>query len=137
VRFDFDVDGILHVSAVDRGSGKQARTSVRAAHTQLAPAEIAGARDNLEALEIGEWDAEELDDQDGAEALEPVGAPPEMSLETIGLLTRARRALDSDPTNAALGAAIDSLRRAVQRGESAAIATDSEALLDILYELEE
>src|SRR5262249_20484497 len=33
--------------------------------------------------------------------------------------------------------AIDNLRRAVQRGESVAIASESEALLDILYELEE
>ena len=31
----------------------------------------------------------------------------------IGLLTRARRALDADPANAALTAAIDGLRLAV------------------------
>ena len=72
-----------------------------------------------------------------AEAQEVAGAPPEMSLETIGLLTRARRALDADPANAALNVAIDDLRRAVQRGESAAITTQSEVLLDLLYELEE
>src|SRR5262245_26001775 len=35
VQFDFDVDGIVHVAAVDRGSGKQARASVRAAHIRL------------------------------------------------------------------------------------------------------
>jgi molecular chaperone DnaK len=136
VQFDFDVDGILHVSAVDRGSGKQARTSVRASHTRLTPAEIVAVRDDLAALELAEWEDEEQEAID-AEAQEVDGAPPEMSLETIGLLTRARRALDAAPDNAALSAAIDSLRRAVQRGESAAIATGSEALLDILYELEE
>ena len=135
VQFDFDVDGILHVSAVDRGSGKQARTSVRATHTRLSPAEIVAVRDDLEALELAEWDAEEL--EFASEAQAAVGAPPEMSLETIGLLTRARRALDAAPDNAVLNAAIDSLRQAVQRGESAAIATESEALLDLLYELEE
>ncbi len=135
VQFDFDVDGILHVSAVDRGSGKQARTSVRASHTRLTPAEIVAVRDDLEALELAEWDAEEQEFANEAQAA--VGAPPEMSLETIGLLTRARRALDADPDNAALSAAIDSLRQAVQRGESAAVATASEALLDLLYELEE
>jgi molecular chaperone DnaK len=137
VQFDFDVDGILHVSAVDRGSGKQARTSVRAAHTQLAPAEIAGARDSLEALELGEWDMEELDEEDGVEVQELDGAPPEMSLETIGLLTRARRALATNPDDAALRAAIERLEQAVRRGDDEAVATDSEALLDILYELEE
>ncbi len=135
VQFDFDVDGILHVSAVDRGSGKQARTSVRATHTRLTPAEIVAVRDDLEALELAEWNAEEQEFANEAEAA--VGAPPEMSLETIGLLTRARRALDANPDNAALSAAIDSLRQAVQRGESAAIAAQSEALLDVLYELEE
>ena len=136
VQFDFDVDGILHVSAVDRGSGKQARTSVRATHTRLSPAEIVAARDDLEALELAEWEAEEQEVID-VEAQEVAGAPQEMSLETIGLLTRARRALDADPANAALTAAIDGLRLAVQRGESAAITTRSEALLDLLYELEE
>ncbi len=136
VQFDFDVDGILHVSAVDRGSGKQARTSVRATHTRLTPAEIVAVRDDLAALELAQWEAEEQEEID-EEAQEIVGAPPEMSLETIGLLTRARRALDAAPANVELSAAIDSLRQAVQRGESAAITRDSEALLDILYELEE
>ena len=96
---------------------------------------VVAVRDDLEALELAEWDAEEQEFANEAQAV--VGAPPEMSLETIGLLTRARRALDADPDNAALSAAIDSLRQAVQRGDSAAVATDSEALLDILYELEE
>jgi molecular chaperone DnaK len=135
VQFDFDVDGILHVSAVDRGSGKQARTSVRATHTRLTPAEIVAVRDDLEALDLAQWDAEEQEFANEAEAA--VGAPPEMSLETIGLLTRARRALDANPANTALSAAIDSLRQAVQRGDSPAIAAQSEALLDVLYELEE
>jgi molecular chaperone DnaK len=135
VRFDFDVDGILHVSAVDRGSGKQARTSVRAAHTRLTPAEIAAVRDDLEALELAEWDTEERDDTGDEE--QPAEAPPEISMETIGLLTRAHRALEINPANAALREAIERLRQAVRRGDSDAIATDSEALLDILYELEE
>jgi molecular chaperone DnaK len=141
VQFDFDVDGILHVSAVDRGSGKQARTSVRATHTRLSPAEIVAARDDLAALELADWEAAELEGEEqeiiDAEAQEVAGAPQEMSLETIGLLTRAHRALDADPANTALDAAINSLRQAVRRGESAAITTQSEALLDLLYELEE
>jgi molecular chaperone DnaK len=137
VQFDFDVDGILHVSAVDRGSGKQARASVRAAQTRLTPSEIAGARDSLEALEIAGWDVEDLDEVAGSVENESAAAPAEMSLETIGLLARAHRALEANPDNAALHEAIDSLRQAAQRGDKDAVAARSEALLDILYELEE
>jgi molecular chaperone DnaK len=36
---DFDVDGILYVSAVDRGSGRRANMNVRAARQQLNPAQ--------------------------------------------------------------------------------------------------
>ncbi len=135
VQFDFDVDGILHVSAVDRGSGKQARTSVRAAHTRLTPAEITAIRGDLEALELAGWDSEEWEDIGDQE--QPGGASPEMSMETIGLLTRAHRALETNPANAALRETIERLRQAVQRDDRDAIAADSEALLDILYELEE
>ena len=136
VQFDFDVDGILHVSAVDRGSGKQARTSVRAAHTWLSPSEIMAARDDLEALELAEWSDQapaliDIEAQTGA------SAPQEMSLETISLLARAHRALDANPSNLALDTAIKSLRQAVQRGDQAAISAQSEALLDLLYELDE
>jgi molecular chaperone DnaK len=136
VQFDFDVDGILHVSAVDRGSGKQARTSVRAAHTWLTPAEITAVRGDLEALELAEWDAEEHE-ATGDEASEHAVAPSELSLETIGLLTRAHRALEANPANAALLEAVERLREAVQRGDPDEIAAHSEALLDVLYELEE
>src|SRR5215210_196057 len=58
VQFDFDIDGIVHVSAVDRGSGKQARTSVKAARAQLSPADIASARADLELLEQDGWEDE-------------------------------------------------------------------------------
>ncbi|MBK9715663.1 MAG: Hsp70 family protein [Kouleothrix sp.] len=135
VRFDFDVDGILHVSAVDRGSGKQARTHVHAAHARLTPGEISGARDSLEELELAGWDGEALE-IDAVEGEAEV-APPEMSLETIGLLTRAHRALETNPDNTALDDAIEALRIAAQRGGPEAVAARSEALLDILYELEE
>jgi molecular chaperone DnaK len=137
VQFDFDVDGILHVSAVDRGSGKQARTSVHAAHTRLTPGEISGARDSLEELELAGWDAEDLEGEEGAADGATASAPPEMSLETIGLLARAHRALEANPGNVALQAAIDDLRQAARTEAPAALAERSEALLDILYELDE
>src|ERR671934_275844 len=94
VQFDFDVDGIVHVSAVDRGSGKQARTTVTAARVHLSPAEIASTRAELETLpwededEEAEHDEEELEEA-AASAAAPSGAglSPEMAV----LLARARR----------------------------------------------
>ena len=44
VQFDCDLDGIVHVSALDRGSGKQARTTVTAVRAHLSPAEIASTQ---------------------------------------------------------------------------------------------
>jgi molecular chaperone DnaK len=49
VRFDFDVNGMLHVRATDRHTGKQAKTSVQATQARLSPAEIAEARKQLPA----------------------------------------------------------------------------------------
>ncbi len=144
VQFDFDVDGILQVSAVDRGSGKQARTNVRAVHAKLTPAELASARQTLEELDelddlddlaLDEWDEGENQMADVIDA-EPAGAP-ELSLETIGLLTRAQRTLSQDPGNTVLLAAIERVRAAARQGDQAALAERSEALIDLLYELED
>ncbi len=75
--------------------------------------------------------------EEGIVEQEPDDAPPEMSLETIGLLARAHRALEAAPDNVALREAIDGLRQAVRHGDPDDVAARSEALLDILYELEE
>jgi molecular chaperone DnaK len=132
VQFDFDVDGIVHVSALDRGSGKEARTSVRASHVRLSPAEVAGARAGLEELEL---DAEGGEDE-ADEAL-PRLAGRELPLETIALLTRARRAHAAHPQNDALARAITGLEVAARVGDEALLAERSDALLDVLYELED
>jgi molecular chaperone DnaK len=135
VQFDFDIDGILHVSAVDRGSSKQARVSVEAAHTLLSPAEIADVRADLEALELADWDDEaEWDGQTLVEA-DSTGAP--MSLETIHLLTRARRVLAQNPGNTAIEDAIDGVEAAVRDDDADALAEFSDTLLDLLYDLED
>jgi molecular chaperone DnaK len=141
VQFDFDIDGILHVSAVDRGSGKQAQTSVRATHMRLGTAEIAGARADLEALELAEWGDETEWDGELDEIAQGNGSPAapvtQMKLETIHLLTRARRALAQQPDNTALRQAIDGVEAAVRSGDPAGIAERSDALLDLLYDLDD
>lgn len=126
VQFDFDIDGILHVSAVDRGSGKQARTTVTAARARLGAAEIAGSRAELDALD---WAEEEVAAEEGV---------AELSLETAGLLARARRVVEQGKGDtAALAVTILELDVTARRGDPAAIAELSDALLDLLYEAEE
>jgi molecular chaperone DnaK len=138
VQFDCDLDGIVHVSAVDRGSGKQARTTVTA-RAHLSPAEIASTRAELETLqwedEEAEHDEEELEEV-AATAAVPGGAglSPEMAV----LLARARRVVARGAGDtAALETAIAALEAAARRGDEAAVVEHEEALLDLLYDVDE
>ncbi|NCC31875.1 MAG: heat-shock protein Hsp70, partial [Chloroflexia bacterium] len=130
VQFDFDINGILHVSAVDRGSGKKINANVRAAHARLSPAEIAGARVGLEELEAREITAllENFEDEDEAFVL---------SEEAFSLLEKARTALEANPEHTGLANAIADLERVATSGDEAAIDEAADALLDLLYELED
>ncbi len=134
VQFDFDVDGIVHVSAVDRGSGKTANTTVTATHTRLNPAEIAQTRTDLEALEFADWDEEPEDEAEVGD----VGVLEQMSPRTSGLIERARRVVTrgvGDTT--ALEAAIASLETAARAGDQTVIDERTEALLDALYDMDD
>lgn len=132
VQFDFDINGILHVSAVDRGSGKQAHTTVKAARAHLSPSDITAARNDLDALELEEWETEVLGTF--AEAMSAGLAP---DVETEALLTRARRVVtQSSADTSALQAAIIALEAALQSGDEAAVEEQSEMLLDLLYEFD-
>ncbi|NTW97351.1 MAG: Hsp70 family protein [Oscillochloris sp.] len=134
VQFDFDLNGIVHISAADRGSGKQINTIVRAAHARLSPAEIAGARVSLEDFELAGWD------EGGTQVPLLEAQPPSttgMSLETISLLARGQRVLAANPDNQDLQRAIDALEAAAQQGDAEAIESTSEALLDLLYDLDD
>ncbi len=139
VQFDFDANGILHISAVDRGSGKQARMSVKATRTQLTPAEIASMRSRLEdlaELDFDDADADELllEDEDT-----PTDNLEGNTVEIGSLLTRARRLHQRlRGINAAeLQTAINDLEDALERGGPEAIEERAETLLDLLYELED
>ena len=112
VTFDFDINGILHVSAVDRGSGKQVGVEVKAARARLSTAEIAGARADLEALENLVWDDE--DTLEGQTVTSNGAAHPEAS----ALLARARRVLERGPEDATLlREAITALDTALHTGD--------------------
>ncbi|MCA1598797.1 MAG: Hsp70 family protein [Chloroflexi bacterium] len=134
VQFDFDVDGIVQVSAVDRGSGKTANTTVTATHTRLNPAEIAQTRTDLEALEAADWD-EDLADNDEAGA---AGVLEQMSPQVSGLIERARRvAARGVGDTTALEGAIAGLETAARAGDQTVIDARAEALLDALYDLDD
>lgn len=133
VQFDFDVNGILNVSAVDRGSGKQARMSVKAARAHLSPSEIANTRLALDAFEL-ELDGDYEEDFEAEE--EP--APKPLDPETQALLNRARQLLEKGVGDATvLEAAITALKEAAAMGDEGTIAARSEALLDLIYDLDE
>ncbi len=125
VQFDFDVNGMLHVSAVDRGSGKQARMSVTAARAQLSPADIERTQSDLHLLDV----------QSEQEVANELDAGTELS----ALLERAQRAHKrvSGVAAADLQVAIANLEDALKRGGQEAVEERAEALLDLLYDLED
>jgi molecular chaperone DnaK len=151
VSFDFDLNGILHVSAVDRGSGKMAGIQVRAAHTQLSAAQIASARRNLDDLEedlvatLEDIVADVLIDSEGvqnevegevvASKLDTAISP--VSAETEAMLSRARRLLERSPDDIRLQAAIEALEESLKTYDRAAIDAAQEALLDHVYDRED
>ena len=134
VQFDFDVDGIVHVSAVDRGSGKQARMSVRAARAHLSPADIARTRDDIAALEAEGWDDEdETADEEAGE--QPAAVQP--SPEALSLLERARSEVARGAGKAPLQAAIAGLEAALASGDTTTIEERTEELIEQIYDLED
>jgi molecular chaperone DnaK len=124
VRFDFDVNGMLHVSAVDRGSGAQNRVSVQATQARLTPGEIAKAREQLAELDyFAEPDSEEIQ--------------AEIDEETQALLNRAQALLDSGSLDEAQKTLLLELMEKIDEAETQAELDDlAEELLDTLFDLE-
>jgi len=122
VRFDFDVDGILHVTARDRFTGKQENITVEASHARLSETEIMAARDRL------------------AEAT-PLQAPsalpeaPRASGEVTVLVERARELLDRDTLAPDDRRRLEDLASAVLAARAAGNTAHLEELLDTLLDL--
>ncbi len=123
VRFDFDVNGMLHVQATDRHTGKHEATSVQATQARLSPAEIAHARQQLP-----------------APASPAAFLGPGLDEETQALLDRAQTLLDGnsldDEAAANLKNLIAQIRAAQQAGDPEKVDELSEELLDLLFDLE-
>jgi molecular chaperone DnaK len=123
VQFDFDVNGILHVTARDRHTGKREEIRVEASHTRLSETEILAAKNRI--------------DHTAVEPLEAHGA----SGETMVLVERARAVLDS-------GTLTHDTQEALERVVSEVLASEAagqieqresllEELLDLLFDLEQ
>lgn len=116
VEFDLDLNGILQVSATDRGSARVQQTTLQAAHTRLDPADKEAAAQHLAGLE-----------QAGGEAA-----------EEDPLLSRAHRLLqDRSEDLQEVSRVVVALEAAKREGRAEAAAQLSEELLDLLYELED
>ena len=116
VEFDLDMNGILNVAAVDRGSGQLQQATLRAAHARLNPsAKEASAR------YVGElWESS---------AQSGEGGDP--------LLMQARQLLDRQIEGvSALADVVTRLEAAQRNGDEGEVARLREALVDALYDLE-
>ncbi len=138
VQFDFDVNGLLHVSAVDRGSGKQARQSFKAAWAHLSAAEIARSRAEIADFDLGLLDITGEDDDEEVSAAD-LGelAGGNSQLESLLLRARQVHARSSGVKAADLQTAIANLEDALKRGGQEAVEERAEALLDLLYDMDD
>ena len=125
VEFDMDLNGILQVSATDRGSRKVAQTTVHAAHSRLSPSDKALAARFLEGL----WEPE-------ADDLAMLTEPREG--DTI-VQARARAWLASHPeAGEDLAPLLLALDLAQEEGaEEETIKELLDGILDVLYDLED
>ncbi len=113
VEFDLDINGILHVNAVDRGSGKVKQTTLQAAHTKLDPASKEAASRHLAEL------------SDTADFADP-------------MIERARELIVENPTETNdLAGALADWESAHKAGDQARAAEIYEALLELLYEFDD
>ncbi len=124
VRFDFDVNGILHISATDRASGQQKGVSVAASQVRLSPHDIAAARRRLSDLDFLVEPAEGT-------------AAPILDEEMQALLQRAQDLLAGDSLSHEqrdeLNDLLDDIAKAESQDELDELAQE---LLDMLFDLE-
>jgi len=122
VRFDFDVNGILNVTARDRHTGKQEKLTVQAVHKQLNETEILAAQD---------WMAETI--------AAPVSAAP--AVETTVLIDRANALLAggslATDDQARLQELVSSILKVQQTENAVYLEELMDTLLDVLFDLEE
>jgi len=119
VEFSFDVNGILHVRATDRETGKGEGITVEASRSRLSAEDIARARKTVVAWEGGGTVLDE---------------------ETEALIAQAQRMLDSGlpPEDAhVVEELIGRIHQAARAGDEDALDDFSDELVDLLFDLED
>ncbi|HLF88455.1 MAG TPA: Hsp70 family protein, partial [Anaerolineales bacterium] len=118
VQFDFDVNGILKVTARDRKTGKQEALTVEASRARLSEAEILSAQ---------QW------------AIPPEDQQPERSDEAAVLVTRGRKLLDAGELDDEDRQELETLLAAIEAAHHDPDTQERlmETLLDLLFDLED
>ena len=145
---NLDLDGILHVTAIEKATGKSKHITIRNAFATKSPEEVAAARKRLEAL----WAAREMDfaggnavegdafDEAGEETATVVPEPLELPGrdEAVRLLERSRRLLGrihADDVEEAV-ALHERIETAISEGNAEELAQAMKALRELLFFLE-
>ena len=115
IQFDFDVDGILHVSATHKDSGRKEAISIRTSRIKLSETEKQEAKEKLSSMELVE------------------------DHEITPLLKKAEQLLEKLPANQnrdELKQLVVDARNAVKEEDTQVLDDLKEELLDKLFELE-
>jgi molecular chaperone DnaK (HSP70) len=148
-RMNLDLDGILHVTAIEKETGKSKHITIRNAFAAKSAEEIAGARKRLEALwaarEMDFADEDELEGSDALDEVQPEAAadlPALLELpgrdEAERLLERSRRLLGrihADDVEEAV-ALNERIETAMAEGNAGELAEAVTALRELLFFLE-
>ncbi len=123
VQFDLDLNGILHVTAVDRGTRKEQSITVKAEHKRMNATEKIAAAEHIAGLAL-------------AAPLEGRGQPA--SEDLAALLARARQVLDSKRQGVEdLQDLVKEIQDAIEEGRAEDQEELADELLGLLYDLEE
>lgn len=125
IQFDIDVNGILQVKAVDRGSKNEVQITVKASHERLSHAEVQSAQLTLPT------------DDDLALLEERSALTPSLLRETEVMLGRATLLLATHTDNTDLQDAIAAVNVAWQTGDETTLREALDELTDVLYALED
>ena len=118
VQFDLDLNGILNVTALDRGSGKKQDYTVKTEHKRMDTTEKASAAEHISSLTTG--DEQPISD------------------DLAALLARARHVLDSKRQGLEqLQELVEEIETAIEEDHAEDQADLTDELLDQLYDLEE
>jgi molecular chaperone DnaK len=123
VQFDLDLNGILHVTAVDRGTRKEQSITVKAEHKRMNATEKVAAAEHIAGL---------------AQASPLAGRGQPASEDLAALLARARQVLDSKRQGVEdLQDLVKEIQDAIEGGRTENQEYLTDELLDLLYDLEE